>query len=76
MSGGLSDTWTARESLTVTTLVRSTALPVLGEWWGALMKTEGDFVGETDNGTDDIWWIVEGQDYPRLWWERGGDPSL
>ena len=28
-----------------------------------------DFVGETDNGTDDIWWILEGQDYPRLWWE-------
>ena len=30
-----------------------------------------DFVGETENGTDDIWWIDEGQDYPRLWWERG-----
>ncbi|MFC1635545.1 right-handed parallel beta-helix repeat-containing protein [Planctomycetota bacterium] len=28
-----------------------------------------DFVDETDNGTDDIWWITEGQDYPRLWWE-------
>jgi hypothetical protein len=28
-----------------------------------------DFVGETDNGVDDIWWIDEGQDYPRLWWE-------
>ncbi|MBW7990955.1 MAG: rhodanese-like domain-containing protein [Planctomycetes bacterium] len=28
-----------------------------------------DFVDETDNGTDDIWWILEGQDYPRLWWE-------
>lgn len=26
-------------------------------------------VGETANGTDDIWWITEGQDYPRLWWE-------
>lgn len=21
------------------------------------------------NGTDDIWWILEGKDYPRLWWE-------
>jgi hypothetical protein len=20
-------------------------------------------------GTEDIWWILEGQDYPRLWWE-------
>jgi hypothetical protein len=28
-----------------------------------------DFIGETDNGTDDIWWIDEGLDYPRLWWE-------
>jgi hypothetical protein len=28
-----------------------------------------DFMGETDNGTDDIWWIDEGSDYPRLWWE-------
>ena len=28
-----------------------------------------DFVEETENGTDDIWWILEGQDYPRLWWE-------
>ncbi len=28
-----------------------------------------DFVGETDNGTEDIWWILEGLDYPRLWWE-------
>jgi hypothetical protein len=30
-----------------------------------------DFIDETENGTDDIWWIDEGQDYPRLWWERG-----
>jgi hypothetical protein len=29
-----------------------------------------DFVGETANGTADIWWIDEGKDYPRLWWER------
>ncbi|MCU0913062.1 MAG: hypothetical protein MUC88_00690 [Planctomycetes bacterium] len=25
-----------------------------------------DFVGEAANGTEDIWWILEGQDYPRL----------
>jgi hypothetical protein len=30
-----------------------------------------DFVGETANGTEDIWWIDEGQGYPRLWWEYG-----
>jgi hypothetical protein len=28
-----------------------------------------DFVGETGNGTEDIWWIDNGQDYPHLWWE-------
>ncbi len=28
-----------------------------------------DFVGETANGAEDIWWIDEGRDYPRLWWE-------
>ena len=28
-----------------------------------------DFVDEDQNGTEDIWWILEGQDYPRLWWE-------
>ena len=28
-----------------------------------------DFVDETANGTEDIWWILEGKDYPRLWWE-------
>ncbi|MHC4584852.1 MAG: LamG domain-containing protein [Planctomycetota bacterium] len=35
-------------------------------------KAGWDFVAETENGTEDIWWIDEGQDYPRLWWE----PSL
>lgn len=28
-----------------------------------------DFVGEIDNGTEYIWWIDEGQDYPKLWWD-------
>jgi len=28
-----------------------------------------DFIDETANGTEDIWWILEGRDYPRLWWE-------
>ena len=28
-----------------------------------------DFMGETANGTNDIWWIDEGNDYPHLWWE-------
>jgi len=28
-----------------------------------------DFVDESVNGTEDIWWIDEGKDYPRLTWE-------
>ncbi len=28
-----------------------------------------DFLGETGNGMEDIWWIDEGKDYPHLWWE-------
>ena len=32
------------------------------------LDTGWDFVGETDNGIEDIWWMPE-QDYPRLWWE-------
>jgi rhodanese-related sulfurtransferase len=33
------------------------------------LDTGWDFVDETANGKEDIWWILEGQDYPRLWWE-------
>jgi hypothetical protein len=33
------------------------------------LATGWDFVGETTNGTEDTWWIDEGKDYPRLWWE-------
>jgi len=39
-----------------------TAHTFLGAGW--------DFVDETENGTEDIWWIVEGLGYPRLSWER------
>jgi hypothetical protein len=28
-----------------------------------------DFVGETKNGAEDVWWVLEGRDYPRLRWE-------
>jgi hypothetical protein len=33
-----------------------------------------DFVGETINGTNDIWYIYEGVDYPRIWWEMSIEP--
>jgi len=36
---------------------------------GTFTDAGWDFVGETANGTEDIWWINEGKDYPRLWWE-------
>ena len=32
-----------------------------------------DFVGETDNGVDDVWWINGGRDYPRLFFQPFGD---
>jgi hypothetical protein len=38
---------------------------------GTFLEAGWDFVDETANGTDDIWWIAEGQDYPRFWWEPG-----
>ncbi len=28
-----------------------------------------DLLNEMTNGTEDIWWILEGQYYPLLWWE-------
>lgn len=37
---------------------------------GTFLDAGWDFVGETANGTEDIWWIDEGQDYPRLRWEH------
>jgi hypothetical protein len=36
---------------------------------GTFLEAGWDFVDETENGTEDIWWILQGQDYPRLWWE-------
>ncbi len=38
---------------------------------GTYLDAGWDFVGETGNGSEDLWWIDEGRDYPRLWWEAG-----
>ena len=38
-----------------------------------LLVTDWDFVDEAENGTENIWWILEGQDYPRFWWEPVGN---
>jgi hypothetical protein len=44
-----------------TTVEMQTAATFLAAGW--------DFVGETANGSSDVWRIVEGEDYPRLFWE-------
>ena len=36
---------------------------------GSFLEADWDFVEETENGTEDICWILEGQEYPRLWWK-------
>ncbi len=48
-----------------TTAEMQTASTFLNAGW--------DFVGETANGTEDIWWILEGKDYPRLSWQLPAD---
>ncbi len=52
----------------LTTAQMQTAATYLDAGW--------DFVGETANGIEDLWWIDEGRDYPRLWWERDDEASL
>jgi hypothetical protein len=49
------------DSFGLTTLSMQTASTFLDAGW--------DFVEETENGIEDLWWINEGQDYPRLWWK-------
>ncbi len=49
------------DSFGVTTVQMQTANTFLEAGW--------DFVDEIENGVEDIWWIDEGLDYPRLWWE-------
>jgi len=33
---------------------------------GTFLYAGWDFMEEIENGTDNIWWINEGQNYPRL----------
>ncbi len=37
------------------------------------LKANWDFAGETENGTDDVWIIEDGNDYPRL--QRESEPN-
>jgi hypothetical protein len=64
------DTWTSgqAESSAGTGRTRpemQTAATFLDAGW--------DLAGETANGTEDIWWVEEGKDYPRLWWEAADE---
>ena len=51
----------------ITTAEMQTAATFLDAGW--------DFVGETENGTEDVWMIVEGQTYPLLSWQKYGGGS-
>lgn len=42
---------------------------------GPYLAAGWDFVGETENGTDDIWFIMSSPGYPRLTWESGTNPE-
>jgi hypothetical protein len=42
---------------------------------GTFLRARWDFADEAQNGTADIWWIREGKDYPRLWWEAAQEPE-
>ncbi len=42
---------------------------------GTFLNACWDFMDEMLNGTEDFWWILEGQDYPHLWWELIEEPS-
>jgi hypothetical protein len=55
---------TSAAGLGKTTAKMQTAKTFLDAGW--------DFIGETANGTEDLWSIDEGKDYPRLWWETTG----
>ncbi|UCD53408.1 MAG: hypothetical protein JSW27_12305 [Phycisphaerales bacterium] len=44
-----------------------TGLTTAQMWMASVFEDAGwDFLGETANGMEDIWWIADGQDYPRL----------
>ena len=54
--------YTSDGGIGATTTEMQTATTFLNASW--------DFVGEIVNGPNDVWWIYEGRDYPRLWWEN------
>ncbi len=59
--------WGCDDSHGKTTAEMYTAATFLSAGW--------DFLDETQNGTDDLWWILEGHDYPHLAWQLPIDGS-
>jgi len=68
--GGMNSFWDIETSGQTTSAGGGTGLTTSEMQTASTFLDAGwDFVDETESGTEDIWWILEGQDYPRLWWE-------
>jgi len=67
---GIEDSWTigCDDSFGKTTFEMQAASMFLNVGW--------DFIDETENGTENIWWILEDRTYPRLMWESPEAASL
>jgi hypothetical protein len=71
-SGSIATSFWDKETLGETTSAGGTGKTTAEMQTASTFLEAGwDFVGETANGTEDIWKIGEGWDYPRLWWETG-----
>jgi hypothetical protein len=68
--------WDIEESGQITSLNGTGKTTAEMQTAGTFLEAGWDFLDETENGTDDIWWITEGRDYPRLWWELLDDNYL
>jgi hypothetical protein len=73
----LASFWDVQTSKQATSAAGTGMTTALMKMASTFISAGWDFVGETDNGTEDIWWIDEEQDYPRLTWEleSGGSGS-
>ncbi len=68
--GSVSDSFWDTDTSGQTTSAAGTGVPTAEmQAAGTFLEAGWDFVGETANGTEDIWWILEGRDYPQLWSE-------
>jgi hypothetical protein len=65
----MSSFWDIETSGQTTSAVGSGLTTVEMQTASTFLEAGWDFVDETENGTEEIWWILEGKDYPRLWWE-------